>query len=236
MKQPKYIVIANAIESDIAKGIYIKQLPHIDQLAIKYQTSKVTICKSLQYLAIKDIVRPVRGHGCYIQSTNARIIPSIANAREHTGFSASVDNHGSLQSNIISFYTRYPTEKECEMLKIASYRLVYDIIRQRVIDDEPLILEYTIMPVDLIPDLTLDILHNSIYAYIKNILGLDLGKANRIFRADKSDAFDAKYLNCQADDPVLKVEQIAYLANGKPFEYSQTRRRYDKGEYILNQI
>lgn len=121
MKQPKYIVIANAIESDIAKGIYIKQLPHIDQLAIKYQTSKVTICKSLQYLAIKDIVRPVRGHGCYIQSTNARIIPSIANAREHTGFSASVDNHGSLQSNIISFYTRYPTEKECEMLKIASY-------------------------------------------------------------------------------------------------------------------
>lgn len=70
MKQPKYIVIANAIESDIAKGIYIKQLPHIEQLAIKYQTSKVTICKSLQYLAIKDIVRPVRGHGCYIQSTH----------------------------------------------------------------------------------------------------------------------------------------------------------------------
>lgn len=219
MKQPKYIVIANAIESDIAKGIYTKQLPHIEQLAIKYQTSKVTICKSLQYLAIKDIVRPVRGHGCYIQSTNALIIPSITNAREHTGFSAN-----------------YPTEKECEMLKIASHRLVYDIIRQRVIDDEPLILEYTIMPVDLIPGLTLDILHNSIYAYIKNILGLNLGKANRIFRADKSDAFDAKYLNCQADDPVLEVEQIAYLANGKPFEYSQTRRRYDKGEYILNQI
>ncbi|MDE1454928.1 UTRA domain-containing protein, partial [Bacillus paralicheniformis] len=30
------------------------------------------------------------------------------------------------------------------------------------------------------------------------------------------------------DDPVLEVEQVAFLNTGEPFEYSFARHRYDK--------
>ena len=36
----------------------------------------------------------------------------------------------------------------------------------------------------------------------------------------KSDELDRKYLNLEKDEPILEVERVAYLDNGKVFEYS----------------
>ena len=69
MTHPKYMLIANSIEFDIAHGVYLGRLPFIKELAKKYHTSKVTICKALQYLTLKGLIRPVKGHGCFICDT-----------------------------------------------------------------------------------------------------------------------------------------------------------------------
>ena len=37
-------------------------------------------------------------------------------------------------------------------------------------------------------------------------------------------------------DPVLEVEQVVYLDDGIPFEYSQTRHRYDKGDFTATNL
>ena len=47
----------------------------------------------------------------------------------------------------------------------------------------------------------------------------------------KSDELDRKYLNLEKDEPILEVERVAYLDNGKVFEYSFSRHRYDKFEF-----
>ena len=48
--------------------------------------------------------------------------------------------------------------------------------------------------------------------------------------------YDQKYLDCKEDDPVLEVEQVAFLSDMRPFEFSQTRHRYDKGEFYVNNL
>lgn len=68
---------------------------------------------------------------------------------------------------------------------------------------------------------------------LRPTLGLTIGKAHRIFRAVKADAYDQRYLDCQPHDPVFEVEQLCFLADGRLFEYSQTRNRYDRGSQIL---
>lgn len=234
--KPKYLVIANHIEQDILMHKYKKQLPYIDQLAAIYNTSKVTIVKSLSFLQYKSIVKPVRGHGTMILTEEETEIAKKDNANEHVGFTERIKNSEFLTSHIISFDTREPTEKEASYLKIGHSDLVYDIIRQRLLNDFPVRLEYTIMPVKIIPGITLDVLKNSVYGYIENNLKLKVGKANRTFRADKSDAYDQLYLKCDETDPVFEVEQICFLNTGIPFEYSQTRNRYDQGELTLNQV
>lgn len=234
--KPKYLKIANHIEQDILMHKYQKQLPHIDELASIYKTSKVTIIKSLKFLQYKSIVKPIRGHGTLILTEKEMEIAKKDNANEHVGFTERIKNTKFLTSNIISFATREPTEKEALYLKIGLSDLVYDIIRQRLLYNFPVRLEYTVMPVKVIPGITLEVLQKSIYSYIENTLHLKIGKANRTFRADRSDAYDLLYLKCEQTDPVFEVEQICFLDNGLPFEYSQTRNRYDHGELTLNQV
>ena len=235
-KKPKYIKIANLIEQDILTHKYQKKLPKISKLSCLYKTSKVTIVKSLRFLEYKSIVKPIRGHGTLILADNETEISKKDNATAHVGFTERLMNNKLLTSHVISFDIREPTDKEAFFLKLGMSDLVYDIIRQRLLNDFPARLEYTVMPIKVIPGITMDVLQKSIYGYIENTLNLKIGKANRTFRADKPDAYDQLYLECSATDPVFEVEQICFLDNGIPFEYSQTRNRYDQGELTKNQV
>ena len=57
---------------------------------------------------------------------------------------------------------------------------------------------------------------------------MKIGGSHRKIRADKPNDLDQQYLQCKVDDPVLEMEQVAYLNTGIPFEYSFSRHRYDK--------
>lgn len=63
-----------------------------------------------------------------------------------------------------------------------------------------------------------------------------LAKVNRVIVADKADAYDKDYLDCQDGDAILAVHQLAYLKDGRPFEVSETRDRYDRAGYILFEV
>ncbi|RMC24914.1 MULTISPECIES: GntR family transcriptional regulator [unclassified Lactobacillus] len=234
--RPKYVSIANNIEQAILLHKYQRKLPPIAELAKTFNTSKVTIVKSLKFLQYKSIVKPIRGHGTIILAEKERDISKKDNANEHVGFTERLKNTKLLSNKIISFDIREPTSKEAVILKLEKGDLVYDIIRQRLLSDFPVRLEYTIMPTKIIPGITTKVLKKSIYGYIEKILKLKIGKANRTFRADKSDAYDQLYLKCDISDPVLEIEQICFLDNGISFEYSQTRNRYDQGEVTLSQV
>ncbi|PXZ35575.1 GntR family transcriptional regulator, partial [Lactobacillus helveticus] len=110
---------------------------------------------------------------------------------------------------------------------------IYNIVRLRNYDEKPLIIEHAFMPVKLVPDLDEKILHSSIYNYIHQKLHLKFGHAYRKIRAAKPDKYDIKYLDAKSDDPMLELEQIIWLTNGQPIEYSVSRNRYDTRDYVL---
>ncbi|WP_143812318.1 UTRA domain-containing protein, partial [Oenococcus oeni] len=105
--------------------------------------------------------------------------------------------------------------------------------RLRIVDEEPYVLEYTKMPVKVIPGISDDILKKSIYHYIKSDLNLKIGSAFRKIRADKPNLFDKKFLNCKNEDPILEITQTAFLNSDIPFEFSRVRYRYDKGNMVV---
>ena len=229
----KYEQIATEIERKIISGEYKDFLPQQKDLAYEYKTSRVTISHAFKLLKDRKIIRPVKGHWTKIKSKNISKLLIDSDANKSNGFTHHSLGGGIVKSHIISFDQRIPTEEECQALQLKKDDLVYDIIRQRLLNDVPAKLEYTIMPVKVIPGITEDILHNSIYGYIRDNLHLNFGKANRIITAEKSDAYDMKYLECSKDDPVLCVRQIKFLDNNIPFEYSETRNKYNHGSLTI---
>lgn len=228
--------IAKSIEDKILNGTYQSKLPGQQHLADQFNVSRVTLSKALDILAAKGLISKVNGHPAVINRNCFDRYLTLDSVKYHFGLQNKLGNFTSISSHVISFSTRTPTEKEQLKLHINEDDLVYDIIRQRLIRNEPFRLEYTIMPIKVIPDLSLDVLNNSIYSFIEQKLNLKIGKANRVISADIPDAYDQKYLNCTHNEPVLKVEQVVFLEDDTPFEFSESRARYDKEQIIANNV
>jgi GntR family transcriptional regulator len=188
----------------------------------------MTIQKAINLLKIEGFLYTKRGLGTFASFPPLQQDKYGSDVGTVIGTSSHFSHQGEMTSQVISFDVRFPVPEEMNKLKLRGEQAVYDIIRLRYLNGEPFHLEYSIYPIDIIPGISQEILSKSIYEHIIQNLNLQIGSAIRQIRADKPDQFDQIYLDCQDDDPILEIEQIVFLKNGKPFEYSQTRARYDK--------
>ena len=226
-----YKTIAEDLRNQILKGTYKEDglLPSQQELAEKYHVSRVTINRAFHVLKEESFITTRRGYGAAVHVPEEN---SDSNVEQYVGLSELMGKRANVNSAIISFSLRFPEEEEMRKLSIAANDPVYDIIRLRNVNGQPLMLEYTIMPIKVIPGIDEKTLKKSIYRYIQKTLHLQIGASVRKIRADKPDAYDRQYLQCANDDPVLEVEQTVRLKDGTPFEYSQTRSRYDHTSFI----
>ena len=117
---------------------------------------------------------------------------------------------------------------------IKSESPVYEIKRLRVINNRPYSIEYSLLPVELVPNITFDILERSVYDYIRQDVGLFFVVYHQFIKAAPPNDEDRQYLNCKDNEPVLEVIKVMFLENGRPFEYSKVRHRYDMVEMCFN--
>ena len=122
-------------------------------------------------------------------------------------------------------------EEIAEKLKISEEDFVYDIVRIRYLDDKPANVEYTQMPIDVITGIRHEVLIGSIYAYIQDTLKLQIQSAHRAISADMPTDEERKYLKIEGELPILQVAQVAFLSDGRPFEYSRSLHRADMSSF-----
>lgn len=229
---PKYKEICNEIRLRIQNGAYKNtnnQIPDELTLCKEFNCSRMTIKKALDLLVLEGMLYRKRGHGSFVMngvSQNPKI--NILD-RELGGFTKV--STGTTKTKVLDFKLIFADLIISTKLNIDENSPVYEILRVRYIDNKPYVLEKTYMDSAIITGLNTDILNNSIYEYIEETLGLKISSANKIIRACKSNSLDIEHLDLEDSDPILEVEQIAYLSNGKAFEYSLSRHRYDKFEF-----
>ncbi|WP_100486959.1 GntR family transcriptional regulator [Sporolactobacillus pectinivorans] len=228
--------IANILEKRIQNHVYppLSQIPTQNELADEFNTSRVTIKKAIDTLIAEGLLVSNRGSGTFVMS-NPLINEMNFSGKSYTGLTATMgEEKDRISSAIIKFESDFPNSRLQKILLLGETSPIYHIIRLRNLDNEPFQLEHTFMPIDVIPGVNKEILFHSIYSYIQDSLGLKIGSSYRIIKAVKPDELDITYLDCKTDDPILEVEQVVYLDNGVPFEYSRSRHRYDKGGIVIN--
>ena len=225
----KYEQISNEMRKRIKEGTYSIDHPIPDELSLakEFGCSRMTIKRALDILVMEGLLYRKRGHGTFIVKSGIQGNQVNVVDKENLGLTGLL-KHKKITSKIIQFDVLFPSEEVAAQLSIDSSTLVYHIIRLRNVEGEPFVIEETFMPTNVIGGINEEVLHSSIYQHISQTLGLTIGGAHRKIRADKPNELDQEYLDCAPDDPILEVEQVAYLNTGIPFEYSFSRHRYDK--------
>lgn len=234
----KYQEIANDLRGQIQSGVYKsgEQLALEREMCEHYGVSRITIKKAVDQLVKEGLVVKRRGSGTFVKSMANEDVHDISMANQFSGFSKNFAGH-EVTTEVVRFDIIHPEPEIAEKLNITTDDFVYDIVRLRKVDGRPLVIEYTKMPIELIPGIKRDVLEKSIYQYIENQLHFKIQSAHRFIRALLPTEQEEKLLQIKHGTlPILEVEQIAFLDDGRAFEYSKAHHRGDEQTFRVVSI
>lgn len=224
----KYEAIAQDIRHCIEDGTLApnEKLPTVVELCALYRVSKITIRRAMDYLTEIGLITSRRGSGSYVKnaSTLADDPLSIGIVDRAAGFTAEhSDFDEPVNSVVYDFEVVTPPERVAHLLAIKPDDFTYYHVRTRRLGDNPIAIEYTYMPLDVIPGLRRSHVNSSVYRYIRDELGLVFSSFHRVIRAVGATEEEAERLDCAVGEPLLEIEQVGFLDSGTPFEYSISR-------------
>ncbi len=234
----KYQEVADTVRKRIENGTYKvgELIPDQTTLAAEFKVNRLTVKKALDGLASEGLIYKQSGLGTYVRGK----IPFVNHERDVTvdDFRGAYQEFGPdrIKSDVLTFDVQLPDERIQKNLNIKRIDPVYEVKRIRIIDGEPTVLEHTYMPVKLVPELSKEVCEKSIYTYIHDELGHKFGNAFRKFSALGADDEDVKELNVEKGSPILEVEQVVWLTNGKSIEYSTSHVPGNKRSYTVMNI
>jgi GntR family transcriptional regulator len=228
----KYEKIAEDLREDILRGKYQsgEQLALEKEMCAQYKVSRITIKRAVDALVSQGLVVKRRGSGTFIKSLKDEDVKELGMANQFSGFAATYHDR-KVETDVLRFDIVHPDEAVAAKLQITTEDFVYDIIRVRKLDGEPVVIEYTKMPIQLIPGIKKSVLETSIYTYIEKKLKFKIQSAHRTVKADMPTEEEKKALQIEGVLPILEVEQVAFLDDGLPFEYSISRHRGDRNVF-----
>lgn len=95
----------------------------------------------------------------------------------------------------------------------------------------PFAVEYVYIPIDLAAGFKYEDATGSIIKFASDKLGLKVSSIHKSVRAAMPTTEERARLQISFGQPLLEMERVAFLADGRPYEYALTRYRGDKFEY-----
>lgn len=229
----KYEQIANDIRNKIVNGTYPvnSQLPLEKEIMEKYDVSRITVKKAYDILVEEGLIIKSRGRGTFVKDIDEDTALIFAKSRQFLGFSTNMAQ-SQIETKVSFFQVELPDEDVQKKLKIGPDDWVYHFIRTRIKDGVPTVIEYTFMPMELIPGITMQVLENSIYQYVEGELKLKIQSAHRIITAYSPNEEQKKLLDLKDNVPVVNVEEITFLDTGRPFSYTQNVHNSEIFQYV----
>lgn len=190
-------------------------MPEGGSLAQEYGVSLMTLKRALDVLVAEGYIIRRRGDGTLVRDWKKQQLPHLYSLK-----GTYYDYKERVRSKVIRFEVNRASEEIAEKLNVNLDDFIYEIIRLRELDGRPIIMEYTYMPIDVIPGLKQADLEHSIYGYIQEELGRKVHSAFVKITGVRPNALEIKYMSMLETDFLMEAERISSLDNCQTFEYS----------------
>ena len=227
----KYEQIFKLLKQDILNETYQidDYLPSEHELVQTYKVSRDTVRKSLDLLQKAELIQKIRGQGSKVIK-QAQIDFPVSN---RTSYQELVQQHGiNSKTNLIQLEKITVDKKLSNLTGFPEYRLVWRIVRQRVVDEVASVLDIDYLDKTLVPSLTREIAEQSIYAYLEEELGLRIAYAQKEITIDPATNRDQILMDIGTDQHVVSVKSKVYLADGQQFQFTDSRHKLEKFRFI----
>ena len=220
-----YLHIAAAISSGILEPQ--AQIPPERDLADLAQVSRVTVRQAVAHLVSDGVLEQRLGAGTFVKPQPQRLEQSLSRL---ISFTEHMQQRGKASTSIILQRGLFPPHPEEQMaLGLPSSDRVARIERLRSADGLPMAVEWSSLPEDILPDP--DLVQTSLYAVLR-ATGLAPARAVQRVTAVNLTSDQARLLNLSDGAAVLRIDRTAYLASGRPIEFTKGLYRSDIYDFI----
>jgi GntR family transcriptional regulator len=233
---PYYAQLIRLIKDRVNSGIWKPgdQIPGEPELCEQYHISRTVVRQALRELEIEGLVIRRKGRGTYIAppKLNESLVQKL------TGFYEDMVARGHVPVTVTLKHALEPAgEKVAQWLEIAPGVPVIEIQRLRLIDDAPFQLVTSYLPYDLCPQLEhVDLTNRSLYQFLEQDCGLWIARGRRFIEAVAASESEAQLLEIERGAPLVMLDSVSFLENGRPVEYFHAVHRGDRARFEVELV
>ncbi len=221
----KFQKIYTELENKILNSHYApnSSLPTEKSLQDSYQVSRSTIRRALELLQKNGYIKKIQGHGSIVlnRSTVPISVTQLSNYQELVN-----KYQLSSKTKIISFGKVITDHKLSHLTGFPEQTLLWKIIRQRIVDGQPTILDTDYIRKDIAHNLTKEIVAHSLYSFIEQDHQIDFAKKE--ITIEKINDNDICYIALGNDHQIVCIRSKAYLTDGRQFQFTESHHKLDK--------
>jgi len=206
------------------------KLPSENELAAQYKISRNTAQKAIRALVDWGLAQRIQGKGTFV--CNKSVTFSITASLSMT--SAVIGLNKEPHSQILQAKIIEASLDISQKLGIAKGDQVYIIQRLRFVDEMPIMIQTSYIPIEYLPDLLNKNLEDkSLFGIILHDYGIEIHNASEVMRAVSVTRFEGEMLKISEYSPAFLLQRTTYLKNGAVFEYAKTIVRGDKSKFYV---
>jgi len=205
------------------------KLPSESELAAEYGTSRETVRKALHLLAQNGFIHKIQGKGSFVLDIGRMDFPVTG----LISFKEMSERIGKPSSTIVYETGRIPAPGEIAAhLNIKEGDTLWRVVRAREIEGERVILDKDYFLPEVVPVLTAEIAGGSIYEYLEGQLHLNISYAKKVISVEPVKEEDQQQLDLHGQTHVVVVRNYVYLVDTTLFQYTESRHRLDKFQFV----
>lgn len=206
-----------------------ERLPSEREICVQYGVSRATVRQALEALEHMGRIYRVQGRGTFVSPRKVH-----QGLPHFYSFSTAMKKLGKKPvSLVLSFSEQSADSYLAEKLKAKEGMAVYRILRLRLADNEPMLLDTSYLPEERFPGLTKEDLEKSpMYQLFRTRYGVEISHAIETFQSVQTDARTAQYLGMSRAVPCLRIERSTYERDAV-IEYTESYARGDQFVYTV---
>ena len=228
---PLYVQIADSLLDRIESGRLLPgdRLPPERELSDGLGVNRLTLRRALRVLESRGMLIRRQGSGTFvadpkIERQAGRLI-SFTRGMERRGFAPG--------ARIVRMDQRPVEASLAAVLHLPLYAPVYDLLRLRLLNDVPAMLEHYVMSVRRFPDLSrFDLEHRSMYEVMETEYGVSIRRARQSLEPVVASEFEADLLDVSPGAPLMMERRLAYDHEDQPVEHGRDLYRGDRFRFV----
>lgn len=226
-----YVQIADSLLDRIESGRLLPgdRLPPERELSEGLGVNRLTLRRALQVLESQGLLIRRQGSGTYVAD------PKIERqAGRLISFTRGMEKRGYAPGARVVRLEERPVEAWlAAVLHLPVHAPVYDLLRLRLLNDNPAMLEHYVMSVRRFPDLgSYDLEQRSMYEVMETEYGVSIRRARQSLEPVVASEFEADLLGVSPGAPLMMERRLAYDQQDQPVEHGRDLYRGDRFRFV----